>query len=904
MAEPAAKPGDRKAAGDKTPAAPRSPSLVTKARALFTAFKWPIIGSGAAVVVLGAAVSWYFLHDTRPEPPVLLARALDCLKDRDNAEATVEARRITSELDALHYRDPEFLGAIPYILGVIEFRKAQQQTDRERIESLRAAANHLERAAEGLDAKHRVDGLFTLGIALSALGNVAAAQEPLQKVVHDLQSDKTPTPPSEFFEAAAALQDGYLDVHTPAALMAAIRLNDAVLAKKNLEPAERDRTLLRRAQAFVALHDGEQARAAMSQVSNEASARQGTVLIRAQVNMAERRFKEARVDLEALSNIAGLDNLYPRQALYLLGVSYEADRDYENALRRYGDVVRRYPDTQEGLAGNVRRAELLRKAQRWEEALDAYVKSLERVPSTGFANRWLQLDDFRRYVLAAFEDFKRTRAYEFAIELARHMRPLFPPKNAFEALERVAAANELWSTQLDSEISKSPFVAREARMPEVLERWKTSGKAYADLAEALHESPKYADVLWISSEHYRKGHDFQNALVQMTRYINTQPKQRLPLAYVRRGEILMDLGRFDEALDHFERVLAEFPTDIAAFAAMYLVGVCEVERNKADKAVAAWQRVLHEPHLDPSANEWQASLFALGRIQYEIAMTMKPEAPPEGAPAAGPAQELRARSAAAYERLDDAINRLEEFVARYPNRLEAPEARFLLAKALRDRAVLPRLRLKKAETDNARKELQAEIRRQLNEAQNQLEILIESLQAKESAGLLDLLGQRMLRDAYFERAHNLYAMDKFERAIEAYTSAANRYVEDPNVVLAYIQMANCYDRLGKPLDARGVAIQAMLIHKNLSEKIFTQDKTLMNRDEWRTWLEWAGALRDAPRHQPSASPATSASVAPPAARLSRTPLENSIASLYPTNLDSTNLDSTNQSSPRPVSTRF
>jgi tetratricopeptide (TPR) repeat protein len=896
MADPAAKPGERKPAGDKVPAAPHSPSLLTKARALFTAFKWPVIGASGAIVVLGAGVSWYFLHDTRPEPPVLLARALECLKDRDNAEATVEARRITSELDALHYRDPDFMGAIPYILGVIDFRKAQQQIDRERVESMRSAAAHLERAADGLDAAHRLDGLFTLGMALSAIGDVAGAQEPLRKAVQDFQTEKTPTPPPEFFQAAAALQDGYLDVHTPAALMAAVKLNEAVLAKTNLEPGERDITLLRRAQAFVALHDGEQARAAMIQVSNEASARHGAVLIRAQVYMAERRFKEARVDLEALSNESGLDSLYPRQALYLLGVSFEADRDYENALRRYGDLVRRYPDRQEGLAGNVRRAELLRKAQRWEEALDAYVKSLERVPPKGFTNRWLQLDDLRRFVLAAFDDFMRTRAYEFAIELARHMRPLFPPKDAFEALERVATANELWAAQLDSEIAKSPFVVREARMPELLERWKTSGKAYADLAEALHESPKYADVLWISSEHYRKGHDFQNALVQVTRYINTQPKQRLPMAYVRRGEVLMDLGRFDEALDHFERVLAEFPTDIAAFAAMYLVGVCEVERNKPDKAVAAWQRVLHEPHLDPSANEWQVSLFALGRIQFEIAMTMKPEPAPEGATATGPTQELRPRSPAAYERLDDAINRLEEFVARYPNRLECPEARYLLANALRERAVLPRVKLKKAETDNARKELQTEIQRQLNGAQNQLELLIESLQAKESAGLLDLLGQRMLRDAYFERAHNLYAMDKFERAIEAYTSAANRYAEDPNVVLAYIQMANCYDRLGKPLDARGVAIQAMLIHKNLSEKIFTQDKTLMNRDEWRSWLEWAGALRDSPRHRASPSPATSAAVSPSSIRLGQARIQpgSSLASVSDPNL----------SSPRPVSTRF
>jgi tetratricopeptide (TPR) repeat protein len=888
MADQASKPGEHTPVAAAAAAPPAAAKPLARARALVSAFKWPVLGGAAALVVLGAGTYWYFFHDTRPDPPVLLARALACLKERNNPEATLEARHIASELDALHYRDAEFSGAIPYILGIIEFRRALEQTDRERLDSLRSAAVHLERAAEGLDAEHRSEGLFTLGMARSAIGDVAGAQEPLERVVRDFVSDQTSTPPPEFFQAAAALQDGYLDLHTPASLLATVKLNDVVLGKKNLDQAERDSTLLRRAQAFVALHDGDQARAAMSQVSNEASAHQAAVLIRAQVNIAEHRLKEARADLEPLANEPGLDSLYPRQALYLLGVAYEADHDDENALRKYGDLVRRYPDRQEGLAGNVRRAELLRKAQRREEALDAYVKALEHVRPGSFTNRWLQLDEFRRYVIAAFDDFKRTRAYEFAIELARHMRPLFPPKQAFEALERVATANELWAAELEADMAKSPFVVREQRTPELLERWKTSGKAYADLAETLHESPKYSDVLWISSEHYRKGHDFQNALVQVTRYINTEPKQRLPLAYVRRGEILMDLGRFDEALDHFERVLAEFPTDIAAFAAMYLVGVCEVERNNPDKAVAAWQRVLHDPHLDPSANEWQASLFALGRVQFEIGFTMKAEPSAEGAANAEPAQELRPRPAEAYARFDDAINRLEEFVSRYPSRPECPEARFLLAKALRDRAVLPRIKLAKAETDNARKELQAEIQRQLTEAQNQLELVIESLQAKDVAGLVDPLGQRMLREAYFERAHNLYAMEKFERAIEAYTSAANRYVEDPNVVLAYMQMANCYDRIGKPIDARGAAIQAMLIHKNLPEKAFTPDRTLLNRDEWRTWLEWAGALRDAPKPQ-TAPPGGNASSTSSSGRndFERAPVRIAavqIASLFSTRL--------------------
>jgi len=847
MVDQPKKPGDHKAADEKS-----APSSTGKAHGRFAAYVLPLVAASSAIVIVTAGAVWYFNHESRPEPPQLMARALKILDEPESREALTEARRIASELDGLHYRDPEFAGAVQYILGMADFLKIRAERDRERQEPYRSVIRHLEQAfITGIDAGHRQKAEFAIGMSRYTIGDVAGASHPLKEAISGWLGDKVPEPPAEFFEAAAALQEVDLNRRGPNDLKEAIALNDEVLKKTNVDPAERNQTLLRRAEIFVALHEGENARQALSELSKGMSAKREATLIRAQIEIAEgqadkEHFVKAHQLLEPIANAGGLENFYSRQALYLLGVCYEAETDYENALRRYSDVVRRFPDSPEGLASNVRRADLLRKGQRWEEALEAYVRALDLIPPTGLNNRWLRVEDFRASAIAAWNDLKATRAYEFAVELSRHMRPLFPPKEAFEALERVATANKLWATQIEADIADRPWKVREERGPELLERWRTSGRAHAELAEALVDSPKYADILWISAEHYRKGHDFANALVQMTRFINSQPRQRLPLAYVRRGEILMDLGRYDEALDHFERVLAQFPTDIAAFPAMYLIGVCEVERNNPERAVDAWQRVLREGDLDPSANEWQMSLFALGRLQFEIALTMKPE--PNAASPEAPAEtsgEGRARPLAAFDRLNDAIRRFQEFVARYPKRPEAPEARFLLAKALRDRAKLPRQKLRQAETDNARKELQKEIQRLLAEAEGQIDTLIETLQIKENAGLLDPLGQRMLRDGYFERAHNLFALEKFDRAIEAYTNAANRYPEDPNVLLAYLQIANCYDRLGKPIDARGVALQVMLIQKNMPDSAFTPDKSLLNRDDWKTWLEWESAQRQA-----------------------------------------------------------
>ena len=386
-------------------------------------------------------------------------RGAKLLNDRQDPEAIPEARKIASELDALHYRDPHFIGAVPYILGITDFCRARLQSDRERLDSFRAAVNHLDQASGvGLDASHQLESDFALGISRSAIGDAVGAEQPLQRFVKISLGDDVPKPSPEFFEAAAALEDSYLDQRGPSHLRRAIALNDAVLKKANLGPKERDETLLRRAQINVALHDGEQAQNALKQISAEAAAKPGTTLIRAQVDIAEQRFQDALHELEPLaSKPSGLDSLYPRQALFLLGVCYEVQKDYENALRKYSDVVRGFADSQEGLAANVRRAELLRKAQRWEEALDGYVKALEMIHPVGFSNRWLRLDEFRAIVVAAWDDLRRTHAYEFAVELAKHMRPLFPPDQAYQAVERVATANELLASQLESEIAASPL---------------------------------------------------------------------------------------------------------------------------------------------------------------------------------------------------------------------------------------------------------------------------------------------------------------------------------------------------------------------------------------------------------------------------------------------------------------
>ncbi|MGE3315591.1 MAG: tetratricopeptide repeat protein [Planctomycetaceae bacterium] len=758
------------------------------------------------------------------EPSEQLQRALLLLDESDSEAAAYEAMAIAVELNRLNYNDPNFPGAPEYIQGMANFRAALSADEAGRRTLYKRAAKYLTDAGFlAIDQEHRPEWAYALGKCQFYLGNESGAEARLLDAIE--------TYPEGYVDSMTLLQEIYLHRRTEESLKRALELNDRVLARNNNLPAELDRTYLCRAETLLVLGRADEAEQALSKISPETLETQPAQIVRAEIQIVTRRFKDARGTLEPISRDVSDENIHARQASYLIGNSFELEGDLDNASMAYSETSRRYDGSAEGMAASLRRAELLRRDKRTEEALAYYKRALKMVKPDGYINRWLTLVEFRESILKAWNDWTADQLFDAAIDLARHMYPLF---SEIEARQKAASAIELSALQLDDELEKATFTIRRSRRSELHERWRRSGKAYADLAAALISSPKYADALWMSAQHYRNALDSENALVQLTKFESTNSRERLALAYVTTGKVLMDLDRLDEALAYFEKVILDYPADIAAFEARFVIGSCRLERNEPHLAEKSWRELLTSRDLDPSAEEWQLALFSLGRLLYQSAVMLeaKQQSDPLAFENQGPTPEL-------MQRWEETISRLKEFVNRYPDRPEVPEARCLFAKALQHAAELPRFKLRKAETENARNELVVAMHTRLREAHDQFERLQNQLIEADKADMLDELSQKILRDCYFERAHTLFGLDELEKAIAAYTSAANRYPEDPQVLLAYLQLANCYAKMGKTGDARGAAIQALLIFKNMPEKVFQAGGSNISFDEWKNWLEWA-----------------------------------------------------------------
>lgn len=837
---------------DETVAAPDTEVAASSGRigrivAAVRASKLRMAIAGSAALLIAFAMMFVFSGGSESiDPAEHMQHALELLDNHESPEALREAFEIAHELDRQNFRNPDFPGAPEYIQGIATFLDAAHHGEPDRLPIYRKAAKYLTEAGfQAIDQEHRPRWAFALGICQFHLGSLGAAEARLQEAIE--------TYPAGYVEAMTCLQELYLHRRTDASLRRALELNDAVLKRANNTAAELDRTYLRRTETLLVLGQADAARDALSRVSESTATAQATQVIRAEVDIAAGKYKEARAILEPIARDVAFENIHARRASYLIGKTFEDEGDLDSASVAYSETSRRYDDSAEGMAASLRRAELLRKDDRTEEALAYYKRALRMVKPEGFSNRWLTVGEFRASILAAWKEWAESRLFEAAIDLAKNMSPLF---SEIEARQQAAAGVEQAALQLEQELASATFTVRKSRRNELLGRWRRSGKAYSDLASALISSPKYADALWTSAEHYRKAQDPESALAQLTKFANTNSRAKLALAYVVTGKVLMDLDRLDEALAYFEKVILDFPADIAAFEARYAIGCCRLERNEPALAEKAWRELLSSRDLDPSAQEWQLALFALGRLTYQSAVML--EARSQSDPVAfekqGPTPEL-------MQRWDEVISRLQEFVNRYPERPEAAEARCLLAKSLQRAAELPRFKLGKAETENARNELLVVMHARLRQALVEFEKLQDQLIEPDKADMLDELSQQILRDCYFERAHTLFGLDEFQKAIAAYTSAANRYPEDPQVLLAYLQLANCYARMGKPGDARGAAIQALLIFKNMPDKAFQATASSISRNDWKNWLEWA---REIHQTNPADPPRISANERGPA----------------------------------------
>jgi TolA-binding protein len=270
----------------------------------------------------------------------------------------------------------------------------------------------------------------------------------------------------------------------------------------------------------------------------------------------------------------------------------------------------------------------------------------------------------------------------------------------------------------------------------------------------------------------------------------------------------LSLGRPLAALDVLKQCYEMMPSDVASYSARLLASRAYEQLGKPKEAESLLRENIAGNLLTPESKEWRESIFALGKLLAQ------------------------------QDRHDEAIKVLSEAVARYPDSHPAIEARYLIAEEFRSAAKIPQEKAKGDTIETARVAHLKQVQQYLTAAIEHYEDAQRILNRRQEREELTPLEQGILRNSYFAVGTSLVDLSRYEEAIRAYSTATNRYQHAPEVLDAFVQIAGCYRRLNKPLEARGTVRQAKVVLNRLPEKAPYEQATNMSRKQWVDLLDW------------------------------------------------------------------
>lgn len=818
----------------------------------------------ALLAMLGGGGAFYMLSGDKETPADKLARALELIDKRESNWQIRQAMEIVEQLDELKYVDPDFPSGQHYIRGMASFYDGREFTGREQQERYLKAIENFEFAApRAMPDERRGEMMWALGVALQTVSLPTKAREILEESLQ--------TYPEGSVEASILLMENYLDLQTRQSLEDALAHSDALPDRGEMTEEQSAHATLLRTNILEKLGKTAEATAMLENLNSGANAEQERVITLAKIAMskgqtlldkqtpegkppltakqssenklllaaANEKFLEAQTLLIPLID----DNnhtMYASQASFLNAHCSELMGKQESAINYYQRTARRFAETDEWLASQLRMASLLRKEGRDEEAVTAYRQVLRAiVRPQDFRNRWLTINQFRDLILLAWSDWVEKEKFERALALTRVMPPLI---DRIRSLELMAQTSRQWAVTAQAEADAATFKVRQKLLPEVRKRWIESGNSHASLATVTRTEAEYPDTVWTSAEDYGRGYAFKEALAQADEFIRVEPAQGVPKARVFRGRMLMNLNRLNEAFASFRSVEIDTPTDPFVYEASYRLGLCQLEQGRPDDAERIWRAMLTSDDLEPDAEEWRLAKFALGQLlARRAAIEFRQSIPADDAE---PTKEQLAQRQKAYAQWKEAIRHLDEYLGRYPDTEERIPARYLLAKSLQSSAAEIRENLTDSMPVNARKELFLELSNTLNRAGDEYRALQQTLQALQVTGMLDDYGKEMYRTTFMAIPETQFEQERYADAVAGFRMVTSRFADHISTLPAYVQMARCYSHLEKPEEARRQLEQARVVLGRLPDEAFNSPSTGQTREQWSEWIEWARDVHD------------------------------------------------------------
>jgi TolA-binding protein len=820
--------------------------------------------AGSSVSLVGALVYWY-----RPEsedeglPRGAAISVADALAALD-AGAPLMAQRIATRLEDLESLDPEDAGGPPFVFGVVAANDAERLWGDDQKRYFRLAAGYLEQSRDkGFPPGREAVGLMLLGKSLLMCGRVAESRTALEDA---LQANPQAEP--ELLRLLVLAYKSDPQPNFDRALMHSANY----LARPQLTRNERAEGLLHRAEVLFRLNQKEECRKALRQIEAGTEAAVESLLLDGELLMREGAAYLADENTPPAERLAAAKTKYQaaidvlrraqnrgtereritRRSMYLIGRCLLKMEDLPAAVDQFRRTRETYEDTPEGIAAALEEAEIAQRLGQGQELAQKYINLLRVAgPSETYYNPLLTLDALRQRLVLAYQRFLDTGEFANSVQLAEALYPLFPRDNS---LTLVAQSHNQWAQSLESQAARSSGQAADELKDLAREKRRLAAAAHATLARLHFATDRYTEDVWNSAENYLRGQDYTRAEAMLLEYLKYELRRRRPRALLDLGDAQLALDKPTQALVTLRECIDTYARDPASYRARLVAARAQMERGNLPEAKRLLLENLEGTELDPQSVEWRDSLFSLGTLLHDEGQMLEAQARQRGGAALASNATAQAATAeadmqGAKELYEQAARRLEEAVARYPEAAQVVESRYVIAESYRALARFAREKLERAKIETTRLEHSRELHRLLQAAIVEYEQVQDILTRRRERSQLSPLEQAILRNCYFARGAALYELGRFEDAATAYAATTNRYHDEPEVLDAFLQLAQCYLQVGNRNEAWGVIQQAKAVLQRMPADTDFRQTTIHSRQEWERALDWTAEMCGPPGDQ-------------------------------------------------------
>ncbi|QOJ01282.1 MAG: tetratricopeptide repeat protein [Phycisphaeraceae bacterium] len=343
-----------------------------------------------------------------------------------------------------------------------------------------------------------------------------------------------------------------------------------------------------------------------------------------------------------------------------------------------------------------------------------------------------------------------------------------------------------------------------------------SGVYFRRLADkvAMSDPAAWAEATWSAGEAFDRSGEQEQAVASFLLYLTERPGDpRQAEARFRLAQAYQARGDFGTASKHYATLILGRQEDLGAGPWADLSEVplaqCMLLDHDADNDAEAERRLTRVAAGSlggPDTPAFRDAVFELGSLYYRQGNTGR------------------------------AIERLDEFISRYPGDPRVLAALFQHADAMRVSASeIKRALASEAMPASQRLLLQQTREQRLRGSIGVFERVRRELEGKD-AQRRTAIEDLYLRNASFYLGECAFELGDWDAAVTYYAAARDRYANDPASLVAMTQIVTCHLRQGDPRRARAANERAKRFYASMPAAVWDDPNLPMTREDWERWL--------------------------------------------------------------------